>query len=120
MREHSIEPIDLLAVNLYPFAATVSRPDCTYEDAVDNIDIGGPAMVRAAAKNHASVTVVVDPSDYRELLDELGGQSGQHESDHAQEAQREGVCAHGAVRCHGVRVLHRRDRRMRRRPFPTT
>jgi phosphoribosylaminoimidazolecarboxamide formyltransferase / IMP cyclohydrolase len=76
MREHNIEPIDLLAVNLYPFAATVSRPDCSYEDAVDNIDIGGPAMVRAAAKNHASVTVVVDPQDYRELLDELAANQG--------------------------------------------
>jgi phosphoribosylaminoimidazolecarboxamide formyltransferase / IMP cyclohydrolase len=76
MREHAIEPIDLLAVNLYPFAATVSRPDCTYEDAVDNIDIGGPAMVRAAAKNHASVTVVVDPQDYRALLDELAANQG--------------------------------------------
>jgi phosphoribosylaminoimidazolecarboxamide formyltransferase/IMP cyclohydrolase len=76
MLEHDIEPIDLLAVNLYPFAATVSRPDCTYEDAVDNIDIGGPAMVRAAAKNHASVTVVVDPQDYRELLDELAANQG--------------------------------------------
>jgi len=76
MREHDIEPIDLLAVNLYPFAATVSRPDCTYEDAVENIDIGGPAMVRAAAKNHASVTVVVDPNDYRELLDELAANQG--------------------------------------------
>ena len=76
MREHAIEPIDLLAVNLYPFAATVSRPDCTYEDAVDNIDIGGPAMVRAAAKNHASVTVVVDPQDYRSLLDELAANQG--------------------------------------------
>jgi phosphoribosylaminoimidazolecarboxamide formyltransferase/IMP cyclohydrolase len=71
MREHDIEPIDLLAVNLYPFAATVARADCSYDDAVDNIDIGGPAMVRAAAKNHASVTVVVDPADYRALLDEL-------------------------------------------------
>ena len=76
MREHAIEPIDLLAVNLYPFAATVSRPDCTYDDAVDNIDIGGPAMVRAAAKNHASVTVVVDPLDYRSLLDELAANQG--------------------------------------------
>src|ERR1700726_17413 len=57
MREHGIEPIDLLAVNLYPFAATVARPDCSYEDAVENIDIGGPAIVRAAAKNHASVPV---------------------------------------------------------------
>jgi phosphoribosylaminoimidazolecarboxamide formyltransferase/IMP cyclohydrolase len=76
MTTHEIEPIDLLAVNLYPFAATVSRPDCTYEDAVENIDIGGPAMVRAAAKNHASVTVVVDPGDYRELLDELAANQG--------------------------------------------
>jgi phosphoribosylaminoimidazolecarboxamide formyltransferase/IMP cyclohydrolase len=76
MRAHGIEPIDLLAVNLYPFAATVARADCSYEDAVDNIDIGGPAMVRAAAKNHASVTVVVDPADYRALLDELAANQG--------------------------------------------
>jgi phosphoribosylaminoimidazolecarboxamide formyltransferase/IMP cyclohydrolase len=76
MLEHDIEPIDLLAVNLYPFAATVARADCTYDDAVDNIDIGGPAMVRAAAKNHASVTVIVDPGDYRALLDELAANQG--------------------------------------------
>ena len=76
MRQHGIEPIDLLAVNLYPFAATVARPDCSYQDAVENIDIGGPAMVRAAAKNHASVTVVVDPGDYRGLLDELAANQG--------------------------------------------
>jgi phosphoribosylaminoimidazolecarboxamide formyltransferase/IMP cyclohydrolase len=76
MRQHNIEPIDLLAVNLYPFAATVSRPNCSYDDAVDNIDIGGPAMVRAAAKNHAFVTVVVDPGDYRALLDELAANQG--------------------------------------------
>src|SRR5579859_768351 len=76
MREHGIEPIDLLAVNLYPFAETVAREDCTYDDAVENIDIGGPAMVRAAAKNHASVTVVVDPGDYRALLDELAANQG--------------------------------------------
>ncbi len=76
MREHAIDPIDLLAVNLYPFAATVARAGCTYEDAVENIDIGGPAMVRAAAKNHAAVTVVVDPADYRGLLDELAANQG--------------------------------------------
>jgi phosphoribosylaminoimidazolecarboxamide formyltransferase / IMP cyclohydrolase len=76
MRTHDIVPIDLLAVNLYPFAATVARQGSTYDDAVDNIDIGGPAMVRAAAKNHASVTVVVDPGDYRALLDELAANQG--------------------------------------------
>jgi phosphoribosylaminoimidazolecarboxamide formyltransferase/IMP cyclohydrolase len=76
MRTHGIEPIDLLAVNLYPFAATVARRGCSYDEAVENIDIGGPAMVRAAAKNHASVTVVVDPGDYRALLDELAANHG--------------------------------------------
>jgi phosphoribosylaminoimidazolecarboxamide formyltransferase/IMP cyclohydrolase len=76
MRLHGIEPIDLLAVNLYPFAETVARNGCTYEEAVETIDVGGPAMVRAAAKNHASVTVVVDPGDYRSLLDELAANHG--------------------------------------------
>ena len=76
MRTHAIEPIDLLAVNLYPFASTVARADCSYDDAVENIDIGGPAMVRAAAKNHAHVTVVVDPGDYRALLDDLAATQG--------------------------------------------
>jgi phosphoribosylaminoimidazolecarboxamide formyltransferase/IMP cyclohydrolase len=80
MREHGIEPIDLLVVNLYPFAATVARLDSSYDDAVENIDIGGPAMVRAAAKNHASVTVVVDPGDYRSLLDELAANQGATET----------------------------------------
>jgi phosphoribosylaminoimidazolecarboxamide formyltransferase/IMP cyclohydrolase len=71
MREHGIHPIDLLVVNLYPFAATIARTDCSYSDAVENIDVGGPAMLRAAAKNHARVTVLVDPADYRGVLDEL-------------------------------------------------
>jgi phosphoribosylaminoimidazolecarboxamide formyltransferase/IMP cyclohydrolase len=76
MQRNGIEAIDLLVVNLYPFAATVAKPDCSYDDAVENIDIGGPAMVRAAAKNHASVTVLVDPGDYRALLDELAANQG--------------------------------------------
>ena len=73
MQEHQIEPIDLLVVNLYPFAQTIARPGCTYQDAVENIDIGGPAMLRAAAKNHAFVAVVVDPADYAELLTAVNG-----------------------------------------------
>ncbi len=76
MAEHGIEPIDLLAVNLYPFSATVARPDCTFDDAVENIDIGGPAMVRAAAKNHARLTVVVDPLDYGAVLAEIDRGNG--------------------------------------------
>ncbi len=76
MREHGIEPIDLVVINLYPFEQTVADPDCSLEDAIENIDIGGPAMVRAAAKNHAAVTVVVDPADYPKLLDELETASG--------------------------------------------
>src|SRR5574337_1295128 len=66
-----IHPIDMVVVNLYPFAATVARPECTLEDAIENIDIGGPSMVRSAAKNHHDVTVVVDPADYGPVLDEL-------------------------------------------------
>jgi phosphoribosylaminoimidazolecarboxamide formyltransferase/IMP cyclohydrolase len=71
MREHGIGPIDLLVVNLYPFEATVSRPGCTREDAIENIDVGGPAMLRAAAKNHDFVAVLVDPADYERVLAEL-------------------------------------------------
>jgi len=71
MEEHGIAPIDLVVINLYPFQQTVADPDCSLEDAIENIDIGGPAMVRAAAKNHASVTVVVDPDDYPQLLQQI-------------------------------------------------
>jgi phosphoribosylaminoimidazolecarboxamide formyltransferase/IMP cyclohydrolase len=71
MEEHDIAPIDLLVVNLYPFEQTIARPDCTLDEAIENIDIGGPAMLRAAAKNHAGVAVVVNPDDYASLLEEL-------------------------------------------------
>ena len=76
MALHQIEPIDLLVVNLYPFAETVSRPNCGYAEAIEHIDIGGPAMLRAAAKNHESVSVVVDPADYAPLLEELTAHAG--------------------------------------------
>jgi phosphoribosylaminoimidazolecarboxamide formyltransferase/IMP cyclohydrolase len=74
IKKAGIAPIDLLVVNLYPFQATVADPDCRFEDAVENIDIGGPAMLRAAAKNHAGVAVVVDPADYQKIIDELKAQ----------------------------------------------
>ena len=70
-KDNNIELIDLVVVNLYPFKETILKPDVTYADAVENIDIGGPSMLRSAAKNHASVTVVVDPADYAVVLDEL-------------------------------------------------
>src|SRR5690606_38095662 len=75
LEQHGIGRIDLLVVNLYPFRETVARPDCTFADAVENIDIGGPAMLRAAAKNHGTeaggVTVVIDPADYNRILTEI-------------------------------------------------
>lgn len=76
MAEHGIEPIDLVVVNLYPFRQTIQKPDVTMEEAIENIDIGGPAMIRSAAKNHNDVAVIVDPSDYSLVaaeLDQLGG-----------------------------------------------
>lgn len=71
MQEHGIDEIDLVVVNLYPFEQTVSKKDCTFEEAIENIDIGGPAMLRSSAKNHASVTVIVDTEDYDDVLSEL-------------------------------------------------
>ena len=72
LREQGIDTIDLLIVNLYPFAQATARADCTLEDAIENIDIGGPAMLRAAAKNWADVAVVIDPADYARVLAEMG------------------------------------------------
>ncbi|PIJ48642.1 bifunctional phosphoribosylaminoimidazolecarboxamide formyltransferase/IMP cyclohydrolase [Erwinia sp. OLTSP20] len=71
MENHQIVPIDMVVVNLYPFAQTVSRPNCSLEDAVENIDIGGPAMVRSAAKNHKDVAIVVNSADYRMVINEM-------------------------------------------------
>jgi phosphoribosylaminoimidazolecarboxamide formyltransferase/IMP cyclohydrolase len=71
MEEHGIEPIDLLVVNLYPFEQTIAREDATIDEAIENIDIGGPAMIRAASKNHDGVAVIVEPADYESVLDDL-------------------------------------------------
>jgi phosphoribosylaminoimidazolecarboxamide formyltransferase/IMP cyclohydrolase len=76
MREHRIEPIDLVCVSLYPFQETIARPGCTREDAIENIDVGGPTMIRAAAKNHHHVAVLTDPGQYGELLAELARHDG--------------------------------------------
>jgi len=75
-KENGIEPIDLVVVNLYPFEATVAKPDVTLEEAIENIDIGGPSMLRSAAKNYRSVTVVVDPADYKDVLENLSANDG--------------------------------------------
>lgn len=77
MADNDITPIDMVVVNLYPFAATVAKPDCTLEDAIENIDIGGPTMVRACAKNHAYTTIVVNADDYTRVLGELDDNAGQ-------------------------------------------
>src|SRR4051812_33458811 len=76
LRAADIAAIDLVVVNLYPFRQAVARPDCTLEDAIENIDIGGPAMVRSAAKNHAHVAVVTDPADYAAVLAEMRAANG--------------------------------------------
>ncbi|MBE1299396.1 MAG: bifunctional phosphoribosylaminoimidazolecarboxamide formyltransferase/IMP cyclohydrolase [Alteromonadaceae bacterium] len=76
METHSIDPIDMVVVNLYPFAQTVAKDDCTLEDAIENIDIGGPTMVRAAAKNHKDVTIVVNANDYDRVIAEMDDNAG--------------------------------------------
>ena len=76
LKEHGIGTIDLLIINLYPFAKATANPDCTLEDAIENIDIGGPAMLRAAAKNWQDVAVVIDPTDYPQVIAELKSSEG--------------------------------------------
>jgi len=76
MAEHGIAPIDLVVVNLYPFRETVARPDCDLPTAIENIDIGGPTLLRAAAKNHAAVTVVVNAADYSQVIEEMAANDG--------------------------------------------
>ncbi|MDE5956019.1 MAG: bifunctional phosphoribosylaminoimidazolecarboxamide formyltransferase/IMP cyclohydrolase, partial [Bacteroidales bacterium] len=71
LRENGIEFIDMVCVNLYPFRQTIARPDVTMEDAIENIDIGGPSMLRSAAKNWSSVTVVCSPDNYGRIIDEI-------------------------------------------------
>jgi phosphoribosylaminoimidazolecarboxamide formyltransferase/IMP cyclohydrolase len=76
IKKHEIEPIDMVVVNLYPFESTVAKPDATFEEAIENIDIGGPAMLRSAAKNFASVAVIVDPADYKRIVGEMKSHNG--------------------------------------------
>jgi phosphoribosylaminoimidazolecarboxamide formyltransferase/IMP cyclohydrolase len=76
MKEHGIKPIDMVVINLYPFESTVAKPNCTLEEAIENIDIGGPSMLRAGAKNYPYVTVIVDPADYRPILAEMRRSDG--------------------------------------------
>ncbi|HSV15746.1 MAG TPA: bifunctional phosphoribosylaminoimidazolecarboxamide formyltransferase/IMP cyclohydrolase, partial [Tepidisphaeraceae bacterium] len=90
MREHDIQPIDLVCINLYPFAKTIARPNVRFEDAIENIDIGGPSMIRSAAKNHAYVLVVTSPERYEKVLGDLrqhaGSSCGKHRLKQAQRA----------------------------------
>ena len=91
MKEHKITPIDLVAVNLYPFRETIAKPDVTLAEAIENIDIGGPAMIRAAAKNFKFVTVVTNPARYDEVADAIlkdGTTSGMMRMELAREAFR--------------------------------
>lgn len=76
MKEHDIEPIDMVVVNLYPFRQAISKPGCTLAEAIENIDIGGPAMLRSSAKNFESVTVIIDPADYGPVIDEMKKNGG--------------------------------------------
>ncbi|MHC4259552.1 MAG: bifunctional phosphoribosylaminoimidazolecarboxamide formyltransferase/IMP cyclohydrolase [Planctomycetota bacterium] len=76
MKKHNIEPIDLVCVNLYPFEQTIAKPDCTLEDAIENIDIGGPSMLRSAAKNHKYVTVVTSPDQYGKVVEQMRKNNG--------------------------------------------
>ena len=76
IRDHDIDPIDIVCVNLYPFEQAISRPGCSLKEAIENIDIGGPAMLRSAAKNHESIYVLSSPAQYPETLERLRAANG--------------------------------------------
>ena len=117
LRSAGIPPIDLLVVNLYPFQASVADPDCSFEEAIENIDIGGPALLRAAAKNHAGVGVVVDPADYARVLEEMRSSGGISEATRFALAQK--VFAHTAAYDGAIaNYLSSLDAGRRRREYP--
>jgi len=117
LRSAGIPPIDLLVVNLYPFQASVADPDCSFEEAIENIDIGGPALLRAAAKNHAGVGVVVDPADYARVLEEMRSSGGI--SDATRFALAKKVFAHTAAYDGAIaNYLSSLDAGRRRREYP--
>jgi len=92
MESHGIEPIDMVVVNLYAFAKTVARPGCTLEEAIENIDIGGPTLIRAAAKNSKFVAVVTDPSDYPLILEEMKKSGGKISEQTSLDLARKAFC----------------------------
>ena len=104
MKQHRLEAIDLVAVNFYPFEQTVAQEGVTLEDAIENIDIGGPALVRAAAKNYADVVVIVDPADYAAIVQELDANRRRDLGRHAM--------ASGAQSLRPRRRLRLRDREL--------
>jgi phosphoribosylaminoimidazolecarboxamide formyltransferase/IMP cyclohydrolase len=117
IRAAGIDPIDLIVVNLYPFEATVADPDCRLEDAIENIDIGGPAMLRAAAKNYGGVAVVVDPADYARVLEEVRATGGVTEATRFALAKK--VFAHTAAYDGAIsNYLTALDAGARRQEFP--
>jgi phosphoribosylaminoimidazolecarboxamide formyltransferase / IMP cyclohydrolase len=100
LQSHQIEPIDLVIVNLYPFQETVAREGCSFEQGIEQIDVGGPSMLRAAAKNHLAVTVIVDPQDYEEVWKEIQKQGHTHLETRRRLAQK--VFAHTALYDHAI------------------
>jgi phosphoribosylaminoimidazolecarboxamide formyltransferase / IMP cyclohydrolase len=117
IKNAGIPPIDLLVVNLYPFQATVADPDCRFDDAVENIDIGGPAMLRAAAKNHGGVAAVVDPADYQKIIDELQAQGAVSDATRFELARK--VFAHTAAYDGAIaNYLFALDDKKKRREYP--
>lgn len=98
LEQSAIPNIELVIVNLYPFKQAIANPDCSLDDAIENIDIGGPTMVRAAAKNHRKVTIVTDPADYGSIIAELDGNNGSTRPDTRFALAKKSVYTHGILR----------------------
>jgi phosphoribosylaminoimidazolecarboxamide formyltransferase/IMP cyclohydrolase len=106
MKEHGIEPIDMVVVNLYAFVKTISKPGCTLEEAIENIDIGGPTLIRAAAKNSRYVAVVTDTADYPRIIEEMKRTDGRVSRETSLDLARKAFCLTNEYDGHICEYLH--------------
>jgi phosphoribosylaminoimidazolecarboxamide formyltransferase/IMP cyclohydrolase len=106
MKAHNIQPIDMVVVNLYAFVKTISKPGCSLEEAIENIDIGGPTLIRAAAKNSRYVAVVTDPADYPRIIEEMKRTDGRISEEMSLDLARKAFCLTNEYDGHICEYLH--------------
>jgi phosphoribosylaminoimidazolecarboxamide formyltransferase/IMP cyclohydrolase len=104
LKKHGIQPIDMVVVNLYPFETVTAKPNVSFDEAIENIDIGGPTMLRSAAKNFKDVAVVVDPDDYNSIIEEMKSRGGELSYETKLKTCKKGLCPYSKIRLHNLQL----------------